>query len=132
MYELNLEAQFCAAHNLREYHGKCEKLHGHNWKVTVVFRCPELDKLGMVMDFRDAKQLVEGLLDELDHTYLNDHPYFKKENPTTENLSWYLYGKIAENLPELVKVYKVTVCQGFLFQLLGEVQQGVGYLQFGQ
>jgi 6-pyruvoyltetrahydropterin/6-carboxytetrahydropterin synthase len=110
MYELSFESYFSAAHNLRDYKGKCEKLHGHNWKIIVALRSDRLDERGMVMDFGDAKQLVGTLLEELDHTYLNDHEYFKAiNNPTTENIARFFYQKIAENLPPHIRVSKVSI-----------------------
>ncbi len=78
MYELTIEAHFAAAHNLREYQGECENLHGHNWRVEVVVGAGELDRLGMVMDFRDLKGALGGVLRQLDHKYINDVPPFDR------------------------------------------------------
>ena len=108
MFELVIETDFSAAHNLREYKGQCEKLHGHNWKVQVVLKAEKLDNLGMVMDFRDAKKIIGEILNKFDHTYLNDLPDFKVLNPTTENLSKILYTELKSDLPKGVKVDRVT------------------------
>jgi len=110
LHELIVETDFAAAHRLREHKGKCEALHGHNWKVQVRLRAHQLDPIGMVMDFKDVKATLAAALDELDHHYLNDDvAIFKTVNPTTENISKYLFVKLSARLPEEVKVAEVTV-----------------------
>lgn len=109
MYELTVESEFAAAHSLREYHGKCENLHGHNWKVQVVLSAGKLDKLGMVMDFRDVKRLVGEILDGLDHRHLNELEEFKRQNPTTENIARVLHERLSARMPDGIAVGKVTV-----------------------
>ena len=108
MFELVVETDFSAAHNLREYKGQCEKLHGHNWKVQVVLKAEKLDKLGMVMDFREVKKIVGEIMNEFDHTYLNELADFKVLNPTTENLSKILFDELKNTLPLGVKVSRVA------------------------
>lgn len=108
MFELIIETDFAAAHNLREYKGQCERLHGHNWKVQVVLQSEKLDKLGMVMDFRDAKRIIGEIINRFDHVYLNELADFAAINPTTENLSKILYNALRQDLPMGVKVEKVT------------------------
>ena len=99
MFELVVETDFSAAHNLREYKGQCEKLHGHNWKVQVVLKAEKLDRLGMVMDFREVKRVIGEIMNKFDHTYLNELADFKVLNPTTENLSKILYDELKNTLP---------------------------------
>ncbi len=94
MYSIKVEMTFSSAHNLRGYRGKCESLHGHNWKIEVEMKKDELDKIGMVMDFKFLKAKLRKILDELDHKYLNNLAYFKKVNPTSENLAKYIYDKL--------------------------------------
>jgi len=108
VFELVVETDFSAAHNLREYKGQCEKLHGHNWKVQVVLKAEKLDKLGMVMDFREVKRVIGEIMNKFDHTYLNELADFKVLNPTTENLSKILYDELKNTLPPGVKVSRVT------------------------
>jgi len=108
VFELIIETDFSAAHNLREYKGQCERLHGHNWKVQVVLKAEKLDRLGMVMDFRDAKRIFGEIINRFDHVYLNELADFKVLNPTTENLSKILYDELKNALPMGVKVEKVT------------------------
>lgn len=108
MYELRVEASFAAAHNLREYQGECENLHGHNWRVEVRVGAEELDRLGMVMDFRVLKGALNGALEALDHKYLNDIPPFDEVNPTTENLCRYVARRLAQVLPRTVSIRRVS------------------------
>jgi len=109
MYELTVESGFAAAHSLREYDGKCENLHGHNWKVQVVLSAETLDRLGMVMDFRDVKRHVGEVLDEFDHRHLNELDDFTRQNPTTENLARVLHERLSARVAQGIKVEKVTV-----------------------
>ena len=94
MYEVAVKSHFSAAHKLRGYRGKCENLHGHNWKVEVVVASVSLNKVGLVIDFKELKEKLAALLKSLDHKYLNDLTYFKKVNPTSENLAKFIYDKL--------------------------------------
>jgi 6-pyruvoyltetrahydropterin/6-carboxytetrahydropterin synthase len=107
-FELIVNTHFAAAHNLRGYHGDCEQLHGHNWAVDLVLEADRLDELGMVLDFREVKRLVREVLEALDHRYLNDLEAFREDNPTTENIARYIHRQLQLNLPEPVRVKKVT------------------------
>jgi len=91
MYEIKVKANFSAAHNLRNYRGKCEHLHGHNWVVEAVFAYKSLDADGLAVDFGDAKGALKDAIEELDHSYLNDLSHFKKVNPTSENIAKFIY-----------------------------------------
>jgi len=85
---------FSAAHNLRGYRGKCEALHGHNWKVEATLSSSRLDKLGMVVDFTAIKESLKKTLSSLDHAYLNDVAPFDRLNPTSENIAQFVYGRM--------------------------------------
>ncbi len=104
MYSIRVEGTFSSAHNLRHYKGKCEALHGHNWKVEIVAARDRLDRIGMVMDFTDMKATLYAELEKLDHAYLNKIPYFRKVNPTSENIACYLYGALKKKIPDLKSV----------------------------
>lgn len=106
MYSIKVEANFSSAHNLRGYKGKCEQLHGHNWKIEVVVSKNKLDKLGMVLDFRFLKDKLNEIIEKLDHKYLNEIPYFKKVNPTSENIAKYIYDSLKS---EVLSLKSVTV-----------------------
>ena len=104
MYEIKVKANFSSAHNLRNYHGKCEHLHGHNWVVEAVFVYAKLDKDGMAIDFHDAKALLRGVLEKLDHSYLNELEDFKKTNPTSENIAKIIFDTIRNSCPEIASI----------------------------
>ena len=96
LYEVKIITDFAAAHNLRNFRGKCENLHGHNWKVEVVLRGRVLDESGVLVDFGEVKRVTRDLLLELDHHYLNDIPFFQSNNPSSENIARYLFQRLAE------------------------------------
>ena len=98
MYKIKVTSYFSAAHFLREYKGKCEALHGHNWKVEVVVSSDKLDSIGMVMDFSELKKNAAIVLDELDHTTLNEIDYFTKHNPSSEEIAHYIFDKLKEKI----------------------------------
>ena len=94
MYEITVTSHFSGAHRLRYLHGKCEELHGHNWKVEVSVASNRLGKEGVVIDFGVLKQKVENVLKPLDHTYLNDLPFFSGIEPSSENIAKYIFGRL--------------------------------------
>lgn len=104
MYEIKITDEFSGAHNLRNYKGKCEALHGHNWKVEVFLYSDTLNGKGMVMDFKDLKGKLRNVITPLDHKYLNNLAFFKKENPTSENIARYIHGKLARAVGKRLKV----------------------------
>src|SRR4030067_3678270 len=109
MYELVLKSHFSAAHNLRDYAGAGERLHGHNWQVEVHVRAANLGAGGMVLDFRILREEIEKVIETLDHRYLNELPYFQKEEPSSENIARYIYEALeARLLPHNISPYKVT------------------------
>jgi len=108
MYEIRVETEFAAAHYLREYKGKCENLHGHNWKVEARLRSSRLDRAGMLMDFKHARELVLRVIERFDHRYLNDLDEFKEANPTTENLARILFTTIKPEVPEGITLQSIT------------------------
>ncbi|MDR1487329.1 MAG: 6-carboxytetrahydropterin synthase QueD [Deltaproteobacteria bacterium] len=98
MYELKVTNHFAAAHNLREFYGKCENLHGHNWFVEVVVRVKQLDEIGLALDFGVIKKLLNDVLDLLDHQYLNEKEEFKTANPSSENIAKFIYDHLAPQI----------------------------------
>lgn len=110
MYEVEIIAGFSAAHRLREYKGKCERLHGHNYKVHVRARAQNPGQGGMVMDFGDLKKATAAVVDRLDHAFLNDLDPFDTVEPSAENIAAHIFHKIAEELGESGGVlYSVSV-----------------------
>ena len=108
MYTVKVRSQFSGAHNLREYKGKCEDLHGHIWIIELAVCSDRLDKAGMVVDFKKLKDMLNEVISELDHKYLNDVVYFKDNNPTSEKIAQYVYRKIRDKDPEL-DIKEITV-----------------------
>ena len=94
MFEIKVKTDFSAAHNLRNYEGKCEKLHGHNWIIEAIFEYKKLDPNGLAVDFRAAKSLVNNAIEGLDHAYLNEVGPFKKTNPTSENIAKFIFDNV--------------------------------------
>jgi 6-pyruvoyltetrahydropterin/6-carboxytetrahydropterin synthase len=109
VYYLQSEGGFASAHQLREYKGKCENLHGHNWRVLVKVRGRELGASGMLIDFGILKRLLKKLLERLDHKFLNELPPFDTVNPTSENLAKHIFDALDLELPEGVETYEVRV-----------------------
>ena len=91
MFEIDVEESFAAGHALRGYVGKCENLHGHNYKVRLTVAGDGLDPIGLLCDFKDVKRLLSKVTDRLDHQYLNEVEPFKELNPSAENLARYLF-----------------------------------------
>ena len=108
MFELLVKDNFAAAHHLRDYQGKCENLHGHNYAVEIHISQKRLDKHGMLIDFTVLKATLEEILGEFDHKYLNKIPDFKKLNPTAENIAFVIHQKFLKKLRKRVNM-KVCV-----------------------
>ncbi len=116
MYILSIEDTLSSAHQLREYKGKCENLHGHNWRIVVEVAGDRLNSIGLLVDFHDLKRVLGDILGELDHKNLNDVPCFSEHNPSSENLAAYIAGRFGEGLAGLpeaadgnLRVHSVTV-----------------------
>lgn len=74
MYELTIEGSFASAHQLRGYKGKCENLHGHNWKVELSVEGKALNDIGLLIDFHELKRILGEVLVRLDHKNINEIP----------------------------------------------------------
>jgi 6-pyruvoyltetrahydropterin/6-carboxytetrahydropterin synthase len=110
VFEISVVQHFSAAHNLRNYRGKCEKLHGHNWNVEAVFQKEKLDKTQMVVDFKIGRRMLDEVLKYFDHTYINKTAYFKKVNPTSENIAKFIFQELNKKAKKLkLKVVRVNV-----------------------
>lgn len=97
MFEIKVEAEFEAAHRIAGYPGKCDRLHGHSWRVQVRVVGRELDELGMLVDFKKIKSSLRELLETLDHRFLNELPPFSAGvNPTAENIARHIYDSLRE------------------------------------
>jgi 6-pyruvoyltetrahydropterin/6-carboxytetrahydropterin synthase len=95
MYHLTIITHFAAAHNLMHYQGDCENLHGHNWKVEVTVATDRLNRSGLGIDFKILKRETNRILDQLDHTYLNELPAFAGVSPSSENIACFLFEQLS-------------------------------------
>jgi len=111
MYELRVESSFSAAHFLRGYKGKCENLHGHNWKVEAYIVGKTLDDSGMLIDFKDLKKHLTNIIDSLDHKLVNEIPHFQVHNPSCEHIAYYIYTHLSKELASYtgIAVSHITV-----------------------
>jgi 6-pyruvoyltetrahydropterin/6-carboxytetrahydropterin synthase len=113
MYEVTVEDTFAAGHYLRNYKGKCENPHGHNYKVRVRLQGAELDQAGLLLDFKDLKVVMKPVVDYLDHQMMNDIAPFDVVNPSAENLAKYFFDEtnkyLAGKTAGRVRVKEVTI-----------------------
>lgn len=110
MYKLTIRTSFAAAHNLINYQGDCENLHGHNWRVEVTVTATELDNAGLGIDFKILKRETGELLKELDHKYLNEHTEFEGVSPSSEHIAKFIYRRLSEKLnSNNINVDSITV-----------------------
>ncbi len=110
MFEVSVQETFSAAHFLRGYKGKCERLHGHNYRVEITVSGEKLDSIGMVHDFVEIKRALRKLLERLDHYNLNDIPPFDDAvNTTAENLAFYFWTEMQKALGDGVNVSQTRV-----------------------
>jgi 6-pyruvoyltetrahydropterin/6-carboxytetrahydropterin synthase len=101
MFEVAIEHSFAAGHALRHYKGKCENVHGHNYKVQVVIRGENVDrKTGMLADFVELKRLLRAISEPLDHVFLNDIEPFITLEPSAENIALYICEKMQEGISQ--------------------------------
>ena len=110
MYTVRIEDEFAAAHFLTRYHGKCERLHGHNYKVFVTASGTNLDEGGMLLDFVILKSALRKITSELDHTSLNDHAAFSDGRPSAERIARFIHERMSAAMPDaaftLVEVFE--------------------------
>ena len=98
MFEIFVEETFAAGHALRGYRGKCENPHGHNYRLRITLRGPQLDSTGLLCDFVHLKQVMHGVIEGVDHKFLNDQAPFDTVNPSAENIAKYFYDEIAKQM----------------------------------
>jgi 6-pyruvoyltetrahydropterin/6-carboxytetrahydropterin synthase len=99
VYKVRIESGFSAAHHLANYHGKCERQHGHNYKVRVWAEGKEIGSGGMLVDFGEMKKALSEVLLDLDHSDLNENVYFG-DNPSAERIARYIFERLADANPE--------------------------------
>ena len=113
MYQVTVEDSFAAGHFLRNYRGKCENPHGHNYKVRITLQGEHLDKAGLLLDFKELKQVMKPVIDRLDHQMINEVEPFTTLNPSAENLAKYFFDETNRSLARTtdgrVSVKDVTI-----------------------
>jgi 6-pyruvoyltetrahydropterin/6-carboxytetrahydropterin synthase len=113
MYQVTVEDTFAAGHYLRNYRGKCENPHGHNYKVRITLQGKDLDKAGLLLDFKELKQVMKPVIDRLDHRMINEVAPFTELNPSAENLARYFFDEtnraLATSTDGRVSVKDVTI-----------------------
>jgi len=95
VFEVSIEYSFSAGHALRDYKGKSENIHGHNYKVRVSVEGEDLDSTGLLVDFIDLREAVKRIVDRFDHQFLNEVAPFDKLNPSAENIARYFSDQLA-------------------------------------
>ena len=110
MYELSIETGFASAHQLRGYKGKCEKLHGHNWKVQISVTAERLNEIDLAIDFHELKKIANEVISPLDHAFLNDIFPFTEKNPSSENVAKWIFESMKKKInDDNIRVSAVTV-----------------------
>ena len=108
-FEVMIERNFSSAHQLRGYRGKCENLHGHNYKIEIYARGRELNNIGLLVDFVELKEAADDLVTYLDHKNLNElEPFATEQNPSAENVARFILKRLAARIDDdRVQIYKV-------------------------
>jgi len=117
MFEVTIEETFAAGHALRNYKGKCENVHGHNYRCQVSLAGERLDEIGLLVDFVELKKAVHSVIDRMDHQWLNDFPPFDQLNPSAENMARFIYDQVEAGLApragvriQSVKLWETDTC----------------------
>lgn len=111
MYEVSVEAIFSASHRVRLGDGTLEPLHGHDWRVTVIFAGPSLDETGILVDFEAASRKLDEVVRRLHHTDLNDNPLLRGANPSAEHVARSIFDALREDDALARRLTRVTVTE---------------------
>ena len=108
MFQVSVEDTFSSGHALRGYRGKCENVHGHNYRVRITVEGSQLDSIGLLVDFTLLKQVMREIIGRLDHQFINDLEPFRSVNPSAENLAKYFYDEMQRGLTNLPPGARIT------------------------
>lgn len=111
MFEVTVEQTFSAGHALREYKGKCENVHGHNYRVQVTVEGEALNSIGLLVDFVELKRVVREVMAYLDHQFINDLEPFTRINPSAENMAKYFYDEVSSRMVHAMKDTPARISQ---------------------
>ncbi len=109
MFEVHVTATFPAAHALRNYYGKTEPIHGHNWRAKITIAGPQVDSMGMLIDFVPLQKEMGRIIGRLDHQFLNEVTPFDEINPSAENIAYYLWQQFSASVPAMQPEFAVIV-----------------------
>ena len=109
MFEVHVTTMFPAAHALRNYYGKTEPIHGHNWRAKITIAGPRVDSMGLLIDFVPLQKEMGRIIGKLDHQFLNEIPPFDVVNPSAENIAHYLWEQFSASVPAMQPEFEVTV-----------------------
>lgn len=111
MFTVSVQEHFWASHQLTLADGSKEPLHHHNWSVIAEVGRGELDDMGLVLDFRRLKAIIDTIVADLDNSRLEKLDYFQKNNSSAEAVAKYIYEKLEPKLPKDVKLCHITVIE---------------------
>jgi 6-pyruvoyltetrahydropterin/6-carboxytetrahydropterin synthase len=109
VYRLAVQDWFSSAHQLKGYRGRCEAVHGHNWKVEAEVEGERLNDIGLLIDFTEIRDMIRDIIGRMDHVFLNDLEEFRADNPSSEIIARHIYRSMAGRLPAGMRVTSVTV-----------------------
>ena len=118
MYIIAVDAHFASSHQIVGYDGKCSNMHGHTWKIKVEVKTGEVNEIGICYDFKSFKELINQIVDDLDHQNLNQLEPFRDKNPTAENIAHYLYHAIKKTLPGSIDMHQITVWESEKYSVI--------------
>jgi 6-pyruvoyltetrahydropterin/6-carboxytetrahydropterin synthase len=111
MFTIKVETRFWASHQLTLPDGSKEPLHHHNWAVIAKVCGDKLDSMGLVMDFGRLKAMVEEITAGFDNAQLDSIDYFRRNNPSAENVAKYIFDKVEPKLPGGVELRSIKVIE---------------------
>lgn len=109
MFEVHVTTTFPAAHALRNYYGKTEPIHGHNWRAKITIAGPQVDSMGLLIDFVPLQKEMARIIGRLDHQFLNEVAPFDVINPSAENIAFHLWEEFSKTVPGLQPEFQVQV-----------------------
>ena len=108
MFQVSVDETFSAGHALRGYKGKCENVHGHNYKVRIILEGPGLDSIGLLYDFTHLKRVIRDIVEGVDHKFLNDQTPFDAINPSAENMAKFFYDETTKQMQKIENAPRIT------------------------
>jgi 6-pyruvoyltetrahydropterin/6-carboxytetrahydropterin synthase len=111
MFTISVEKRFRASHQMILTDGSKEAVHSHDWVVTADVGSERLDNMGIVMNFRKLQAMIDKIIATFDNKALESVGFFRKNNPSAENVAKYIYEKLRIGLPDGVKLRSIRVVE---------------------